>query len=134
MAGQDSVRETGTFVKFDLFAEGPDKRMVYLNNGLQFIIFRQNDNIDNVAKAFHVSVRRIRKFNDMKKNAPLVPGQMVYLEPKKREGATPEHIVRKGETLYTISQAYGVELNRLYKINALRTGRPVKQGQKILLR
>ena len=130
----DSVRETGTAAKFDLFAEGPGKRMVYLNNGLQFIIFRKNDNIKNVAKAFHVSERKIRKFNDMKKDAPLVSGQMVYLEPKKRTGAIAQHIVKPGETLYTISQAYGVALSQLYKMNKLKTGHPVKHGQKILLR
>jgi len=130
----DSIRETGTAAKFDLFAEGPGKRMVYLNNGLQFIIFRKNDNIKNVTKAFHISERKIRKFNDMKKDAPLVPGQMVYLEPKKRQGAIAQHVVKPGETLYILSQTYGIQLDQLYKINKLKTGRPVKQGQKILLR
>lgn len=59
---------------------------------------------------------------------------MVYLEPKKRKGAIAFHVVKRGETLYTISQTCGVELNRLYKINKLEAGRPVIQGQKILLR
>jgi membrane-bound lytic murein transglycosylase D len=70
----------------------------------------------------------------MKKDAPLVSGQMVYLEPKKRTGAIAQHIVKPGETLYTISQAYGVALSQLYKMNKLKTGHPVKHGQKILLR
>jgi hypothetical protein len=134
VSARDSIRETRTAVRFDLFAEGPGKRMVYLNNGLQFIIFRKNDNIKNVAKAFHVSERKIRKFNDMKKDAPLVTGQMVYLEPKKRKGAIAQHFMKPGETLYILSQTYGVQLSQLYKINKLKTGRPVKQGQKILLR
>jgi len=125
----DSVREAGKAAKFDLFAEGPGKRMVYL-----FIIFRRNDNIGNIARAFHVSERKIRKFNDMKKDAPLVRGQMVYLEPKKRKGAIARHIVKSGETLYTLSQTYGIQLSQLYKINKLKEGRPVKPGQKILLR
>jgi hypothetical protein len=131
---RDSIRAIELNAKFDLFAEGPGKRMVYLNNGLQFIIFRKNDNIKNVAKAFHVTERKIRKFNDMKKDAPLIPGQMVYLEPKKRKGAIAQHVVKPGETLYTISQSYGVELSQLYKINKLKTGHPVNQGQKVLLR
>ncbi len=131
---KDSIRTTEMTAKFDLFAEGPGKRMVYLNNGLQFIIFRKNDNINNVVKAFHISERKIRKFNDMKKDAPLVPGQMVYLEPKKKEGAIAQHVVKPGETLYLLSQTYGVQLSQLYKLNNLKAGRPVKQGQKILLR
>jgi hypothetical protein len=134
MPSGDSVRETGRTSKFDLFAEGPGKRMVYLNNGLQFILFRKNDNIKNVAKAFDVSEKKIRKFNDMQKDAPLVAGQMVYLEPKKKEAAVARHVVKTGETLYLISQQYGVQLSHLYKINKLKPGRPVKPGQAVLLR
>src|ERR1035437_2062601 len=130
----DSIAKKGAAAKFDLFAEGPGKRMVYVNNGLQFIIFRKNDNIKKVAKAFHISERKIRKFNDMKKDAPLVPGQMVYLEPKKRQGAIVQHVMKPGETLYILSQTYGIQLDQLYKINKPKTGCPVKQGQKILLR
>lgn len=130
----DSVLVIAPVEKYDYFAEGPGKRAVYLNNGLQFIILRKNDNIKNIAKAFHVSEKQIRNFNDMKKNAPLAAGQMVYLEPKKRKGAIPLHVVKYGETLYTISQLFGVELSRLYKINKLKAGHPLKQGQKILLR
>ncbi len=131
---KDSNPSLGFCEKFDVFAEGPGKRMVYLNNGLQFIFLRKNDNIKNVANAFHVSAKQIRKFNDMKKDAPLVVGQMVYLEPKKRKGIVAFHLVKRGETLYSISQNYGVELSRLYKINKLETGHSLKQGQKILLR
>ncbi len=133
-SAKDSIRTAALTSKFDLFAEGPGKRMVYLNNGLQFIIFQKNDDINSVANAFHVSERKIRKFNDMKKDAPLVQGQMVYLEPKKKEAAIAQHFVKPGETLYLLSQKYGVELNQIYKINKLKAGRPVKPGQKILLR
>lgn len=130
----DSVRSTAPAGKYEFFAEGPGKRAVYQNNGLQFIICGKNDNIKKIAKSFHVSEKQIRKFNDMKKDASLVTGQMVYLEPKKRKGAIPSHVVKHGETLYTISQMYGIELDRLYKINKLKAGHPLKQGQKILLR
>ncbi|MCX6248118.1 MAG: glucosaminidase domain-containing protein [Bacteroidetes bacterium] len=132
-SGDSTVRKV-TAAKYDLFAEGPGKRMVYLNNGLQFIILRKNDNIKNVSKAFKVSERKIRKFNEMQKDAPLVPGQMVYLEPKKKAGVLAMHVVKPGETMYILSQNYGIQLSQLYKINKLKPGRPIKQGQKILLR
>jgi len=131
---KDSAQVKEPVSKYELFAEGPGKRDVYLNNGLQFIIFRKNDNIRNIAKVFHVSERKLMKFNDMQKNARLVTGQMVYLEPKKRKGAIAHHYVKHGETIYTISQSYGIELGQLYKLNKMKPGHPVKQGQKILLR
>jgi LysM repeat protein len=134
VSAKDSVRATEVNKHYDLFAEGQGKRMVYLNNGLQFIMVRKNDNIKNIAKAFRISERKIRKFNDMKNDAPLIAGQMVYLEPKKRKAAISHHVVKHGETMYTISQTYGIELSQLYKINKIKAGHPVKQGQKISLR
>ena len=131
---RDSMLEAQMKSKFDVFAVGPGKRIVYLNNGLQFIICHRDDNIKNISEAFKVSMRKIRKLNDMQKDAPLVYGQMVYLEPKKKKGAGAKHTVKPGETLYTISQAYGVELSQLYKINKLKPGKPVRTGQKIVLR
>lgn len=131
---RDSVKPVITPEKFDLFAEGPGKRNVYLNNGLQFIILRKNDNIRNVANAFHVTEKKIRKFNDMKKDAPLAAGQMVYLEPKKKRGSISKHVVKSGETMYLISQNYGIQLEHLYKINGLKPGHAVRQGQKLILR
>jgi len=43
-------------------------------------------------------------------------------------------VVKHGETMYTISQTYGIELSQLYKINKIKAGHQVKQGQKISLR
>ncbi|MCX6245802.1 MAG: glucosaminidase domain-containing protein [Bacteroidetes bacterium] len=120
--------------KYETFAEGPGKRMVYINNGLQFIISDKKDNIKIISKAFGVSERKIRKFNDMKPGAPLLPGQMVYLEEKKRKGAAAYHVVRTGETMYTISQSCGIQLERLYSLNDLKPGQTIKPGKKLLLR
>jgi hypothetical protein len=120
--------------KWDVFAEGPGGRIVYINNGLQFIILGQGDNLRKIAKAFGVSERKILKWNDLKKGSSLVKGQMVYLEPKRREGATSIHIVCQGETVYTISQRYGIQLKQLYSKNSIRPGQPIRPGQRLLLR
>ena len=131
---KDSVRSYSPSSSFNAFAEGPGKRMVYVNNGLQFIIMQKNDNIDNIAKAFHISTRKIRRFNDLKDDAALITGQMVYLEPKKKKGAATRHTVKSGETMYTISQSYGVQLTQLYKRNKMKPGHHLKSGQTLLLR
>jgi hypothetical protein len=134
-ASRDNVTHaaSATAATYESFAEGPGSRMLYINNGLQFIILGKKDNIKSISTAFHVSERKIRKFNDMKPNSPLVPGQMVYLEMKERKGTAAYHMVKPGETMYTISQSCGIQLGRLYHLNGLKPGHPVKPGQKILL-
>ena len=119
--------------KWDVFAEGPGGRLVYLNNGLQFIILAQGDNLRKIADAFGVSERKILKWNDLKKGSPLVKGQMVYLEQKRKNGAASFHIVQQGETMYTISQKYGIQLKHLYQKNRMIPGRPVGAGTKLML-
>jgi hypothetical protein len=130
----DSSREIIPAKKYDVFAEGPGGRTVYINNGLQFIILRKNDNLHKVASAFGVSERKILKWNDLEKRNKLVVGQMVYLESKKQKGAASFHIVKPKETLYTISQLYGIQLKYLYKRNSIKPGQTPKIGQKLLFR
>jgi hypothetical protein len=120
--------------KYNLFAEGAGHRMVYLNNGLQFTILRNDDNIASLASAFHVSISKLRKWNDLRKDAPFAQGQMVYLEPKKKTGPTAFHTVKSGETMYTISQLNGIKLKLLYKRNHIKTGQKLVPGRKLLLR
>ena len=130
----DSSRESIPAKKYEVFADGPGGRTVYINNGLQFIILRKNDNLRKVASAFGVSERKILKWNDLKKGNSLATGQMVYLESKKQKGAASFHIVKPQETPYTISQLYGIQLKYLYKWNSLKPGQLPKVGQKLLLR
>ena len=130
----DTHKSSATDAKYESFAEGPGYRMVYINNGVQFIILDKKDNLKSISQAFQISERKIWKFNDMKENSPLIPGQMVYLEMKRKIGAVAFHMVKTGETLYTISQSFGIQLSRLYHLNHLNPGYSLKPGQKLLLR
>jgi len=130
----DTLRSKPCFHTYDVFATGPGKRTVYINNGLQFIILAKTDNLRSVAKAFGVSESKILKWNDLNKGARLVTGQMVYLEPKRRKGASASHIVSPGETMYTISQQAGIQLKLLYKRNNMEPGHKLVTGQKLLFR
>ena len=132
--GIDSSRKGLHVKKYEVFAEGPGGRTVYINNGLQFITLKKNDNLKKIAAAFGVSDRKILKWNDMKKGSSLAAGQIVYLENKKQKGAASHHVVESQETMYTISQRYGIQLKYLYKRNGMKPGQVPRTGQKLLLR
>jgi LysM repeat protein len=70
----------------------------------------------------------------LNKNAVLYPGQIIYLQPKRRNAKDNWHIVQKGETMWEISQKYGIKLKRLYQLNQMIPGTEPKPGQKLLLR
>ena len=44
------------------------------------------------------------------------------------------HIVKKGETLYTIGRRYGVTVKELKKINKLSDNSVIRPGQKLLIK
>ena len=62
-------------------------------------------------------------------------GDIVYIERKLTEWRGEEllHHVKSGETLYDISQLYGIRLKSLYKINSLRGNTPLSEGRTIRL-
>jgi LysM repeat protein len=75
----------------------------------------------------------LRKFNDLQKNSKLETGTVLYLVPKKSKGSKEEHIVKDGETVYYISQAEGIKLNRLYKYNLMKKGEEPLPGESLKL-
>ena len=120
---------------YEFYAEGPGQRPVYINNGLQFIVIGKDDNLATIANDFKVSSRKLFKWNEMDQAGKFATGQMIYLESKKRKcAATSAHTVVQGETMYDISQKYGVKLKPLYRRNHMKPGQQPASKQIILLR
>jgi LysM repeat protein len=130
----DSVGITSKLVSVVVVQDGPGYRNILTNNGLKYIITHKDDNTESIAREFGLSPKQLCTYNDLPKGAKLVPGQMVYLETKRRKGAASYHVVKKGETMYTISQKNGIQLKILYKKNKMKPGQPVKPGKKLVLR
>ena len=101
--------------------QNPDPHQPYINNGLLYIVVRSGDSWKSISKEFDISQKKLRKYNDLYKGYALQSGDILYLEKKKRK-ADKEHIVhvlRAGESMYTISQKYGIRLKNLYKLNKM---------------
>jgi hypothetical protein len=134
VAGKDTSSQKPKTILPEVLSEGPGKHTIYTINNLKLTMAVKGDTWKQLSALFDISERRLYKFNDLKKGAKLVAGQMVYLEKKRRKGEGDWIIIRQGETMYTISQRNGIMLKRLYKINDIVPGTPVKPGQKLLLR
>ena len=124
-----SGKKTGKSEK----SEVPQHVISTINN-LKLTLAIKGDTWSEISRVFEVPVKKLYRYNDLEKGAKLVPGQLVYLEKKRRKGAGSWHIVKSGETMYTISQLNGIQLKRLYKLNDMNPGKPVHPGQKLLLR
>jgi LysM repeat protein len=106
------------------------------NNRIQYIIVKDGDTREKLEKEFQLLKWELPKYNELDSDFPLVPGQILYLQPK-REKAEPGkeyHNTVEGETMYMISQRYGVKLKSLYERNRMTEGTEPEAGKKIWLR
>lgn len=117
---------------FPVPLEGP--RQVLTNNRIRYIRARPGDTPASLAKELEMREWQFTRYNDLDELHQIQAGQIIYLQPKRRRAAFPYHLVQQGETMYDISQKYGVRLGVLYRRNKLDEGTQPKVGSKIKLR
>jgi LysM repeat protein len=106
------------------------------NNRIQYIIVKDEDTRENLEKEFQLLKWELSKYNELNSDFQLVPGQILYLQPK-REKAEPGkeyYNYVEGDTMYKISQRYGIKLKSLYEMNRMEEGTEPEAGKKIWLR
>lgn len=111
---------------------------VYEFNQNYYVIAKAGDTFRTIGEEFDVSYKKLAKYNENERDARLEEGEFVWLQ-KKRRNAPKEyknrpHIVKDGESLYTISQRYGIRLKYLYKMNDLNPYYQTKVGDVLRIR
>lgn len=98
---------------------GGSEREILKANGLLYVIAHDGDTFKSLSKELGVSKRKIRKYNDLYKGYSFREGDIVYLNNKNNKAVKGYnfHTTKKGESLYTISQMYGIKLKSLYRMN-----------------
>ncbi|MFK7756359.1 MAG: glucosaminidase domain-containing protein [Flavobacteriales bacterium] len=103
-------------------------------NKIKFIKAKAGDTPESIAAELDLPKWVIRKYNDLESNAILSEGELVYIQPKRGKAINETHVVKKGETMRSISQRYGIKLRSLYKKNNLATGAQPSEGTRLSLR
>ncbi len=112
------------------------KREILSNNRTDYVIIKKDDTFYKLAEELDLTIHYLHKCNDMKDGEALKEGQIFYIE-KKRNRAEREkktHIVKKGETLHSISQLYAVKLKKLFLRNRMKYGESVQPGDTLWLK
>jgi LysM repeat protein len=105
-------------------------------NRIKYIIARKGDTYSSISDEFDLLPWELRKYNELDEGARIDSGQVLYLQPKRKKAATGNkiHMVDEGETMYSISQEYGIKLSHLYKKNLMEEGTQPEAGQVLQLR
>jgi LysM repeat protein len=121
-------------MKYSYFAPGPDGRRTYTNNHTLLVIAARGEKLEDISAAFGIPVRKLRLFNDLKSSENVSEGNPVYLAKKQGKGGVKNHKVAKGQSIWEISQIYGVQLMKLTRRNGMTPGQDPVAGQVLKLR
>lgn len=111
-------------------------REVFMNNGIEYVEAQPGDTPESIRREMDLYPNEIYRYNSFYRGQNLEEGQIVYLQPKRRKAARGHevHEVQRGETMYDISQTYGVKVKHLYRLNKMTEGAQPLPGTRIYLR
>lgn len=109
---------------------------IYENNHTDFVIVQDGETVFMLSTKFGIPVWKLFYFNDFKAGHRVKDGDIVYLEAKQNKAQKPyqTHKITKGETLQTISQLYGVKVEKLAKLNRMSVSQELEEGANIYVR
>ena len=132
------IIEENQLYKYDKTSSDPllaSSRDIYLHrNRIKYVIANDLENYQIIAEELNLKLWQLYKYNDSKSNKILAAGTKVFIQPKRNKCKKRIHIAKENETLYEISQYYGVKMKKLKKRNSFFTEKKLKSGDKIRLR
>lgn len=111
--------------------------VVYRCNGQYYVIARIGDTYASLARSMKSSEKHLREYNDVDANRRLRSGDIVYLGKKRKKAdksLNKYHYLQPGESLYSISQRFGIRLSSLCKMNPITKDHIFRVGDHIRIR
>jgi LysM repeat protein len=105
-----------------------------LKNGATFIYAKEGDTYKTIKERHDVWESELRKYNEKIESPTYKEGEMVFVRPKKKKAKHGYYNIKKGETLYSISQKFGVKQKHILKANGLNSKNDIFEGMRINLK
>lgn len=103
-------------------------------NSIPAVIADKNQSISDFLQNSNISPKKFIQYNDIEETESIQKNQTYYLQHKKRKAITFFHTLQEHETLWLISQKYGIKLKHLLKKNRIRENEKPIAGRIVWLR
>jgi LysM repeat protein len=127
----DFSSNNNTSLKKSSASEKIKNHEIFSSHFTKYIIVNPGDNFSKIAEETDKDLWQLYKFNDLEPTDKLVPGQKIYIQPKRKSAKEPFHVVQRGETMRSISQLHSIKLKSLYDKNNMKTGEEPVVGQQL---
>ncbi len=119
-------------------AKGGMAHPIHAYNKNYYIVAREGDTFKSIGEELGLSYRKIAKYNERDKKDKLTAGEIIYLKKKQKKAEKVykdrPHVVKAGDSMYSIAQYYGIRLKSLYKKNGLSPDYRIKVGDRLRVR
>lgn len=107
-------------------------------NRKKTVFSRANERMEDIAMLFRLDVKKLAEYNDLAyaPGLPLPPNTRVFIEEKRKKwrGRLTFHVMQEGQTMFDLSQRYGIRLAELLERNGLKPGQEPAVGEPVRLR
>ena len=83
-------------------------------------IIQKDETLYSISNKYNITINELKELNKLRSNI-IFTGQHLLLEPKNIDPSQRTHVVKKDETLLSISKKYNISIQRLKELNNLKT-------------
>lgn len=103
-------------------------------NGLPAVMAAEDDDMKTLASKTKVDLKRLAKYNEISEKHKVLPGEFYYTKKKSKKANIYYYTAKEGETLWSISQKFGVRIGQVAKYNRMQIIDDVETGRVLWLR
>lgn len=105
-------------------------------NEVRCTLLYPGESVASISKKYDISKEKILEYNEIVNEAKIEVGDIVFLERKKVKynGSRDYYNVQEYDTLYKISQQFGIRLSNLAKLNDIDVFTQLRPGKRLRLK
>lgn len=111
-------------------------RFVVEINDVRCTLLYPGQTLATVAQRYDISKKKLLEYNEVRSERDIQEGSVVYLAPKRNryKGIQDYYVVKEGESLYSVSQQFGLKMASLGKMNGKSMLSRLQAGEKLRLK
>lgn len=132
----DCLIEEAIQTEEELFIQNTISRYVVEINDVRCTLLYPGESIASISMKYDIPKEKILEYNEVGTDANIKEGDIVFLEKKKARynGSRDYYNVKENDTLYDISQQFGIRLSNLAKMNGISIFTELKTGRRLKLK
>ena len=129
----DTVKKDTSKLVIEKLQERKTPNLEDISNNLKKVILTDSISLYDIAKKNNLTIRELLIFNECEGEQELKKGQNIFLQRKLNKSFISLHEAKPGESIYDISQIYGIRVEAIRKFNKLEVWEQPQVGEAIFL-